>query len=80
MQTNDYNKMISGNFEDPLFVSEMRDEDDFSKENLQENKKEIDPELLKCIKRDVSKYSELGKSRRWIKRWIARKYNISTYA
>lgn len=80
MQANDFNKMISGKDDDPLFLSEMNSNEVFSKTKLQENKKEIDPELLKEIRGHVSKYADLGKSRRWIKRWVARKYNISTYA
>lgn len=50
-----------------------------TKEKLQELKVPLSKEKVKEIQAVVSKYENLGKSRRWIRRYIKRKFNISEY-
>lgn len=50
-----------------------------SKEKLQELKVPLSKEKVIEIQNVVSKYETLGKSRRWIRRYIKRKFNITEY-
>ncbi|WP_313214210.1 hypothetical protein [Soonwooa sp.] len=82
MQSNDLNRLI-GNYEDyDLNTLKASFFDTTSKptdEELRKTAKAINPELLKTIRIDVERFQQLGKPRRWIKRWVKRKYNITEY-
>lgn len=39
----------------------------------------VPKEVLIQVRQTVEKYTQLGKSRRWIRRYIKRKFNISEY-
>lgn len=89
MQSNDLNKLMS-NYEgltldtdcslNNIFISEFSPCGKWpSKEELKDAKKPISKELLTEIRKTVSYYETLGKSRRWIRRYIKRKYNITEY-
>lgn len=93
MQSNDLNKLLSS-YEGLSFTQIMKDEcpsnniqiselspcrKRYSKEELKDAKKPISKELLVQVQSDVKKYELFGKSRRWIRRYIKRKYNITEY-
>lgn len=86
MQTNDLNRLVSeyGNLEDlkNLMISPIGrgyGKTELSKEMVLKAKEAINPEFLKKVRADVEKFQLLGKSRRWIRRWVKRKYNITEY-
>lgn len=89
MQSNDLNKLMS-NYEgltldtdcslNNIFISEFSPCGKLpSKEELRDAKKPISKELFIQVQSDVKKYELFGKSRRWIRRYIKRKYNITEY-
>lgn len=89
MQTNDLNKLLSNygglTLDTDCSLSKIPISNlepctpMLSKEELKANKEPISKELLIKVRSDVSKYELLGKSRRWIRRYIKRKYNIVEY-
>lgn len=48
-----------------------------TKEQFEEKAKEIPQGKLKEINSHVERFKDMGKSRRWIKRWVKRKYSIT---
>lgn len=85
MQANDLNRLIGqyDNLDDikNILISPGRTKgkEQLTKEMLLKAKETINPILLQKVRMDVEYYQKLGKSRRWIKRWIKRKYNITEY-
>jgi hypothetical protein len=80
MQTNDLNKLVS-HYEDLTSVSISQIPSGFigNSADMKALKTAIDESLIRKIRIDVQKYETLGKSRRWIRRWVKRKYNIVEY-
>lgn len=87
MQSNDLNRLISDyetheNLKDLLISpipSQWGRASEMPIEEILKRKEPINPDLLKIIRKDVNYYQTLGKSRRWIRRYIKRKYNITEY-
>ncbi|GAA4156748.1 hypothetical protein GCM10022217_16070 [Chryseobacterium ginsenosidimutans] len=93
MQTNDLNVLTgSWNIQDlvnpKLMINNIRmssyptsgkfvSKEDFEK--LKSLKVPVSKELMIEVRKTVSHYETLGKSRRWIRRYIKRKYNIQEY-
>ncbi|WBV60262.1 hypothetical protein PFY12_14635 [Chryseobacterium camelliae] len=88
MQSNDLNHLLSSyeglSFEDCLSKNIMVSE--FSpcgklptKKELKETKTPISEQMMIEVRETVSYYENLGKSRRWIRRYIKRKFNITEY-
>lgn len=48
-------------------------------ENAAKVKIPVPEEVLIQVRKTVAKYEQLGKSRRWIRRYIKRKFNIVEY-
>ncbi|PTT24205.1 hypothetical protein DBR28_18575 [Chryseobacterium sp. HMWF028] len=91
MQSNDLNKLLAINPEggdvaqmlnnlNDVYVSVLpRSGKTVSVEELKSIKQHISQDLLRKVRSDVEKFQKLGKSRRWIRRYIKRKYNIEEY-
>lgn len=80
MQTNDLNRLIGteGDVLEALKVLQFEMIKP-TKEEVIKNSQNINPIFLKKVRADVERFQILGKSRRWIKRWVKRKYNITEY-
>lgn len=91
MQSNDLSKFLAINPEggdvaqfyknlNDVYVSiPPRSGKTASVEELKSLKQPISQDLLRKVRSDVEKFQQLGKSRRWIRRYIKRKYNITEY-
>ncbi|ROH98306.1 hypothetical protein EGI16_21755 [Chryseobacterium sp. G0240] len=91
MQSNDLNKLLSISPEggcvnemfkklNEIYISNYRRSGKtVSVEELKSLKKQISQDLLIKVRADVNKYQKLDKSRRWIRRYIKRKYDIEEY-
>lgn len=91
MQSNDLNKLLAiypegGNVEEMInklndvYVSVLpRSGKTVSVEELKSIKAPISQEFLRKVRSEVEKFQKLGRSRRWIRRYIKRKYNIEEY-
>lgn len=81
MQTNDFNRLIGteGDALEGLRISQFLANFQPTKEELKAAAQTINPMFLKTVRADVEKFQKLGKPRRWIRRYIKRKYNITEY-
>lgn len=90
MQTNDLNKMLStkicledfteNQFQNEIYATEFNAVGLIpTKKELKQNKKPISEKVLQEVRKIAEYYQTLGKSRRWIKRYIKRKFNITEY-
>ena len=84
MQTNDLNKLLSqyGDSEGlkDIMFSNLNDSPELiSKEEIQKLKETINPLFLQNVRSVVKEFENLGKSRRWIRRYVKRKFNITEY-
>lgn len=83
MQTNDLNRLVSQveNIHNlkRVLVSNISNGRTYGKTALLKQKVPIGENLLQKVRKDVERFQTLGKSRRWIRRWIKRKYDIIEY-
>ncbi len=83
MQSQDLTKLISDyakkDFTPNIFQCEVYQDLTEIKEKAKTLSVPMSEEMKRSISNDVSKYENLGKSRRWIRRYIKRKYNIIEY-
>lgn len=83
MQSQDLTKLISDyakeEFSPNIFQCAVYNNFAEIKEMAKKLSTPMSEEMKLSIRNDVLKYENLGKSRRWIRRYIKRKYNIIEY-